>query len=93
MEKQLGWAHKLSGPDLWRSPGQGSVSQVDGASYMAPACVLCGSVTLWGEGSEKGQWPLPAFCLGESYPPALDVRHFIFSLYATGAFQAATPVL
>ena len=44
---------------------------------------LCGSV---GEGSEKGQWPL-------SSSSHIDVRHFSLSQYATGAFQAATPVL
>ena len=38
---------------------------------MAPAFWLCGSV---GEGSEKGQWPLPTFlCLGESCSPALTL--------------------
>ena len=36
--------------------GENSVSQVDGVSDMAPACWVCD-----GEGSEKGQWPMPAF--------------------------------
>ena len=53
------------------------------------------SVPLWGEGSDKGQWPLPAFLSGRKLSPSshLDPRHFSSSLYATGAFQATTPVL
>ena len=53
------------------------------------------SVTLLGEGSEKGQWPLPAFLSGRnlSFSSHLDARHFSFSQYATGTFQAATPVM
>ena len=57
-----------------------TVSQVDGVSDMAPACQLCGSV---GGGFRKGTIA--------SAP--LDVRHVSFSLYTTGAFQAASPVL
>ena len=54
--------------------------------------------TLWlcvGEGSEKEQWPLPTFLSGIKLSPSscLDARHFMSSLYATDAFQAATPVL
>ena len=43
-----------------------SVSQVCSFRYgtYLPALWLC-----WGEGSEKGQWPLP-FCLKDSCPPA-----------------------
>ena len=52
-----------------------SVSQVDGVSDMATACWLCGSSC---EGSEKGQWPLPAFLFGRklSSSSCLDARHF-----------------
>ena len=32
-----------------------------------------GSVALWGEGSEKGGWPLPALLYGRKLPPALDL--------------------
>ena len=65
--------------------GQKNVSQVDGVSDMALACHLCGSV---GEGSEKGQWPLPAFLSGRKLSPSshLDARHFNFSLHVTVAF-------
>ena len=51
------------------------------------------SVALWCEGSEKGQWLLSAFLSGRKLSPSscLDARHFSFSLYATGAFQAAIP--
>ena len=53
------------------------------------------SVALWEESSEKGQWPLPAFLFGRKLPlsSCLDARHFSFSLYATGAFEAVTLVL
>ena len=36
-----------------------------------------GSVALWGEGSEKGGWPLPAFLSGRKLSPSsyLDDRH------------------
>ena len=48
---------------------------------------------LWGRGFRKGTmahlsvWDkgVPSSCF--------DAKHFTFSLYATGAFQAATPVL
>ena len=54
-----------------------------------------GSVALREEGSEMGQWPLPAFLAGKNLFPSscLDARHFSSSLYVTGAFQVATPVL
>ena len=53
------------------------------------------SVAVLGEGSEKEQWPLPAFLSGRKLSPRslLDARHFSSSLCATGAFQAATLVL
>ena len=47
---------------------------------MANACQLCGIV---GGGLRKGT--MASACL--------DARHFSFSQYATGAFQAATLVL
>ena len=53
-----------------------------GVLDMAPAYQLCGSVALW----EKVQKRAMASA-------RLDVRHFSFSLYATGAFQASTPLL
>ena len=54
-----------------------------------------GSVDLWGEDSEEGQWFLPTFLSRRklSTSPGLDARHFSSFLYATGAFQAATLVL
>ena len=54
-----------------------------------------GSLALWGEDSEKGQWPLPAFLSGRKLSPSssLDDKYFISSQYGTGAFQAATLVL
>ena len=66
-----------------------SVRQVDNLKILY---LPTRSVSLWGKGSEKGQWP---FCLGESCSPSscIDTRPFPFSLYATGAFQAATEML
>ena len=74
------------------SPEWDSVSQVDESQIWHPPA---GSVALWGEGSEKEQWPLPAFVSGRKLSPSLclDARHFSSSPYATGAFQAATLVL
>ena len=56
---------------------------------------LTQAVTLWEEGSGKGQWPLPTFLSGRKLSPSscLDARHFNSSLCATVVFQAATPVL
>ena len=60
---------------------------------MAPACWLCGSVC-GGGGFRKGT--MASACLSvwekESSSSCLDARHFSSSLYATGAFQAATLV-
>ena len=54
-----------------------------------------GTVSLWGEGSEKGQWPLLTFLSGRKLSPSscLEGRHFSSYLYATGAFQAATSMV
>ena len=43
-------------------------------SDMVPTCWFCG---LWEEGSEKGQWPLPAFMSERKLSPSscLDARH------------------
>ena len=53
------------------------------------------SVALWGDGSEKLQWPLTVFLSGRKLSPSshIDGTHFSFSLYATGVFQAAILVL
>ena len=61
---------------------------------MAPTCWLCGSVALWAESSEKGQWPLPAFLTRRKLSPTslLDAKYFSSSLQATGVFPAATLV-
>ena len=97
MEKPLLTA--LLGPSVGRDGASGdlqsranSFSQVDGVSDMVPACQLCGFV---GKGSEKGRWPLATFLCGRKLFPNsyLNVRHFSFSLYAIGAFQAATLML
>ena len=72
--------------------GANSVSQVmESQIWSRPA----GCVALCGEGSKKQQWPLPTFLSGRELSPRScpDDRYFISSLYATGAFQAATPVV
>ena len=50
-------------------------------------------LALWGEGSEKGKWPLPTFLSGRKISPGshLDARLFTFSLCATGAFSGCHP--
>ena len=57
-----------------------NVSQFDGVSDMAPAFQCCGSL-------EGG------FRIRTMASAHLDARHFSFSVYTIGAFQAATPVL
>ena len=53
--------------------------------------------TLWlcGGRAQKRDKALPAFLSGRELSPStrLDARHFSFSLYTTGVFHAATPVL
>ena len=68
---------KLMGSLIWPLPA-GSV-----------VLWLCGSVALFGEGSEKGHFLLPGFLSGRELSPRsqLDVRHFISSLYAMVPFK------
>ena len=72
--------------------GANSVSQVHGVSNMAPTCQLCGSVK---GGLRKGTLASTCCTVWEKavHSSCLDVRHFSFSLYATGSFQSATRVL
>ena len=59
---------------------------------MVPACQLCGSVT----GLQRRKMAASVHLLGGkklSPSSCLDARHSNSSLYATDAFQAATPVL
>ena len=77
---------------LWESPGQTVPARlIEYHMWHPPA----DSVAQCGEDSEKGQWPLPVFVSGRNLFPSfcLDARNFSSSLYATGAFQATTPVL
>ena len=70
-------------PFIWKSNLSGPVSWVGQtvlARLMESACQLCGSL---GGRYRKGTMVSAHF----------DTRHFNFFLYATGAFQAATPVL
>ena len=85
---QFGW-DRASG-DL--QGGANNVSQVDGVSDTAPACWLCDYV---GVGFRKRTMASATFLSGRkvSHSSHLDARHFSSSLYTTGAFQAATPVL
>ena len=69
MEKQLGWACKLSGVELLGISTVGhSVSQIDGVSDTAPAYWLCGG----------------RLSTGTMASAHLDARHFSLSLFTTG---------
>ena len=59
--------------------------------WCPPAC----SVALLGEGSEKEQWPLPAFISGRKLPPGShpDAGQFYSSPYVSDGFQSAPPML
>ena len=87
--------HKLGGAEPQGISRMGQtvlVSQVDGSKIWLPPS---SSVALWGEASEKEQWSL-LLDLSKRKPSRsshLDARYFSSSLYATGAFQAATLVL
>ena len=79
MEKQLGWAHKLGGTE---SLGISNAGQ-----------------TLLARLMESQIWYQFASSVGGAFRKStmtfarLDARYFSFSLYATGAFQDAYPVL
>ena len=79
MGKQLGWAHKLDGVESLEifNAGQIVLARLVESQTWDQ---LTGSV--WG-----------GFRKGTMASAHLDAKHFSFSLYATGAFQAATPVL
>ena len=91
--------NSLDGPIIWVGQFQyiSSVGQTELARFLESQIwhLPAGSVALCGEGSKKVQWLLPAFLSGRklSLSSCLDARHFSSSLYATGAFQADTPVL
>ena len=78
MEKQLGWAHKLGGAE---SLGISRAGQTVLARLM--------DSQIWHQlaGSLKG-----GFRKATMASACLDARHFSFSLYTTGAFQATTLV-
>ena len=79
MEKQFGWAYKLVGAESLR---------ISKASQIVLARLM-----------ESQIWPQLACSVGGGFRKGamasarLDARHFSFSLYTVGAFQAATPVL
>ena len=90
----MGWAHKLGGT---ASQGMSRVRQTVLARLMKSQIWqwLSSSYAVWGVGSEKGQWLLPAFLTERKLSSSshLDTRHFSSSLYISGAFQATTLVL
>ena len=79
MEKQLGWTCKLGGvePLLISKAGQTVLARLTGPQIQHQLAHELGG------GFGKGTM---AFA-------HLDARHFIFSQYITGTFQAATPAL
>ena len=79
MEKQLGWAPKLGGVEpLW-------ISKV---GHTASARLMGSQMWYQPTGSVGGRLSKGAMASAH-----LDARHFSSSLYTTGAFDAATPVL
>ena len=66
MERQLGWVHKLGGAE---SLGISKVGQTVLARLIWHQ--LAGSVALWGEGLEKGQWSLLTLMPDNSVPPCM----------------------
>ena len=79
MEKRLGWASKLGGAEFLK------ISKVD---QMVSARLMQSQIWRQLAGSVRG-----GFRKGTMASAHLDARHFTFSLYITGAFQAATQVL
>ena len=79
MEKQLGWAPKLGGSESL------GISRA-GQTVLAR---LVGS-QIWHQPSGSVG---PRFRKGTVAAVCLDASHFTSSLYATGAFQTATPGL
>ena len=72
MEKQLGWACKLGGAE---SLGISKEGQTVLARLMETRIwhQLAGSVPLWGEGLEKGQWPLVTLMPDTSVSPCVSL--------------------
>ena len=93
MKKHLGGPVSWVGYSLRDLHGGASgVSQVDGVSDVVPTSQLSGSV---GRGFRKGTLASSHLSVWRTLFPrsCLDARHFSSSLYASGAFQAATLVL
>ena len=89
LDGHVSWVDRVSGDLQGRA---NSIIQVDGVSDIAPACWLCGCV---GIGFRKGTVASSTFLQERKLSPSshLDARYFSSSLYAPGAFQAATLVL
>ena len=90
VEKLIGWVHKLGGTE---SLGISRVGQTVLARLMEsaslPALWHC-----WGSVQKRDVAPAHISVWKKLFPSShLDARHFSSSLYVTGAFQAATPVL
>ena len=81
MERQLGWVHKLGGAESLgiSKVGQTVLARLTETSESRIRHRLAGSVRR-------------RFRKHTMASVHLDTRHFSSSLYATGAFQAATPV-
>ena len=75
MEKELGWACKLGGVE---SQGISKVGQKVLSRLMESHKwhQLASSVTLWGESSEKGQWPLLALMPATEVSPCMPLVPF-----------------
>ena len=75
MENQLGWAHQLGGAE---SLGISKAGQTALAPLMESQILhqLASSIALWGEGLEKGQWPLLSLMPDSSVPPYMPLVPF-----------------
>ena len=75
MEKKFGWDHKLG---VAESLGISKVGRTMLARLMESQMwhQLAGSVALWGEGLEKGQWHLFALMPDTSISPCVPLMQF-----------------
>ena len=80
MEKQLGWAPKVGRAE---SLGISKARQTVLARLMESEIWLLSadSVALWGEGSEKGQWPLLPLIPDTSFSPYMPLVSFKLLLW------------
>ena len=89
----LGGPESWVGHSLWESPEWGK--QCEPGWWNLSYCTCLPTLWLWGEDSEKEQWPLPALLSGRKLSPSsrCDAGQLSSSLYVSDAFQSAAPML